>query len=309
MGADFRIILGVGLVFSCIMPFKAQQDPMFNKYMFNPLYVNPAYAGSREAFSAVLVHRSQWVGFDGAPTTQTLSAHMPLAQQKMGLGFQVSRDEIGPTLSHAIQASYAYRIKLGYGKLSFGLRGGFYNYQFAWNKITLKDQEPNFSTQNTLNYWSPNVDFGVRYHDRVKFAGLTLSHLNPQKMSSALSDTQQVYSVRPHIKIQAGYAFEISEHMVFKPSVFAHGSTQGNYTVDVNASILMNRVLWAGVSYRSTKALVAMIQYDVNNTWSLGYSYDYNLGPLRNASSGSHEVFVRFEFLRRLSPVLSPRYF
>ncbi|MEO5641936.1 MAG: type IX secretion system membrane protein PorP/SprF, partial [Bacteroidia bacterium] len=56
----------------------AQQDPSFSQYFFNPMYVNPGYAGSRDVLSGTLVHRSQWVGMEGAPESQSLNIHSAL---------------------------------------------------------------------------------------------------------------------------------------------------------------------------------------------------------------------------------------
>ena len=100
----------------------AQQDPQFNQYFFNPLGINPAYAGSRGMLSAVAVHRNQWIGFEGAPNTQSFAIHAPTRNKKMGFGFQAINDEIGPKNTVAISGDYAYSIRIARGRLAFGLR-------------------------------------------------------------------------------------------------------------------------------------------------------------------------------------------
>ena len=108
--------------------------------MFNPLVINPAYAGSRDQMSVVILHRSQWLGFGGgAPNTQTASFHAPLLQGKVGLGAVVTRDVIGPVSRTGFSGAYAYRLRLRTGKLAIALRTGLYNYVFDWNKIEYKD--------------------------------------------------------------------------------------------------------------------------------------------------------------------------
>ncbi|MBL0343396.1 MAG: PorP/SprF family type IX secretion system membrane protein [Bacteroidetes bacterium] len=73
---------------------KAQFEPQFTQYMFNEMFINPAYAGSREQISATMVYRNQWVGLEGAPKTQTASIHGPLMNKKLGLGLTIMNESI-----------------------------------------------------------------------------------------------------------------------------------------------------------------------------------------------------------------------
>ena len=288
----------------------AQQDPLFSKYMFNPLFVNPAYAGSRETVSSVLIYRVQWVGFDGAPTTQTFSTHSPLAKKKMGVGVSVIRDQIGPSVTHGILGAYAYRLKMLDGKLSLALRAAMYNYSFNWDEIDFKENESALLAGRS-NYWVPSFDFGARFHNRNLYAGLTLSHLNqPSINTSSTADTaNNQHKLIPHAILIGGYAYKVRHGLVLKPSFLINTSQSLVTTADINFSALFDQVLWIGASYRTSKTIVTMVQYDINEHISAGYSYDITLGKLRNYNSGSHEIFFRYEFHFRKSKVLSPRYF
>jgi type IX secretion system PorP/SprF family membrane protein len=137
----------------------SQQDPQYSLYMFNPIGVNPGYAGRREVLSAVLVHRSQWIGLEGAPETQAFSLNMPLNNKKMGVGLQIVNDKIGAHTTQTLKATYAYRLKLGNGKLAFGLSGGILNYNFDWGKIDYKQQEDVVPNQAPERIIIPTVDF------------------------------------------------------------------------------------------------------------------------------------------------------
>ena len=97
---------------------RAQQDPQYSQYMFNQLAINPAYAGSKEALNAAAFVRSQWTGIDGAPNTETVTIHGPLRKKRVGLGFAVIADQIGPKNSIGALGSYAYRIPIGNAKLA-----------------------------------------------------------------------------------------------------------------------------------------------------------------------------------------------
>jgi type IX secretion system PorP/SprF family membrane protein len=296
------IFLGANRSFS-------QQDPQFSQYMFNPLFINPAYAGSRDALSSVLLHRSQWVGFDGAPQTQTFSIHAPAWQKKLGLGLSVINDKIGPTSNFGALASYAYRVKIGDGKLSFALRTGIYNYRFDWNSIEYKDKYDVYSQLGTNSFWVPSFDFGSMYYTRSFYAGITFSHLNQPNIGQ-LQDTAQFNTVlKAHMIFTVGNAFQINRNVTFKPSIF-YKTTQGTIgNADFNFSFLFNQDMWVGVTYRTNKNLVFITEYNFTNNLRAGYSFDFALSKLRTVNSGTHELFIGFDLPVKKSKVLSPRYF
>ncbi len=310
MGTINKVIIIIVLLFSAAENIYSQQDPLFSKYMFNPLFVNPAYAGSRETISSVLLYRAQWVGFDDAPNTQTFSVHSPLAQKKMGVGVSIIRDQLGPSVTHGILGAYAYRIKMLDGKLSFALRGALYNYGFDWSKIDYKNNETNLLTQQ-INYWMPSFDFGLRFHNKSSYVGLTFSHLNQPSIqrNEGIDSLTNTFQLIPHAILTAGKAFKMSDDLVLKPSVLVNTSTSLITTADFNFSALLKNVFWVGASYRTSKTIVAMIQYDLNPNISVGYSYDITLNKLINYNSGSHEFFLRYDLDYKKSKILSPRYF
>lgn len=288
-----------------------QQDPQFSQYMFNPLGVNPAYAGSREALSAVLVHRSQWVGLDGAPNTQTFSIHSPLKNKNMGVGLQVFNDQIGPKNTVGAIASYAYRIKLGKGKLGFGLGAGIYNYQFNWDKIDYKDKQDALPNNGRENFSAPTFDFGLYYHTNTFYAGLEVDHLNQSDLAildSAISSTD-VARQYSHMTAIAGKAFVLNDKITLKPSVLIRATENGFGHADINASVLFDKKLWAGVSYRTGYGMVMILEYNITDKLRVGYSYDYMMGQQNLSATGSHEIMLGYDFNIFKSKLASPRYF
>ena len=292
-----------------------QQDPQYTQYMFNPLNVNPAYAGNKAILSAALIHRSQWVGIDGAPSTQHLAIHSPLKDKNMGVGFQVSNDAIGPKNTFGVQGTYAYRIrpsKISRGKIGFGLRVGYYRYKFDWNKIDYKDQGDAIVSQTTQQYGFVNFDFGVYYNTRFSYAGLSIYHLNNPEFGVA--DGVKRVGVAPskvlsHYTLTAGKIIELNDRSVFRPSLLFKVAPRSPAIADINASILLDNTIWLGISYRTSNALAAIIEYEINEQFKVGYSYDYSLNKLRTINSGSHEIFLGYNFNVFKSRMRSPRYY
>lgn len=296
---------------------KAQQDPKFNQYMFNPMGINPAYAGSREVLSAVSLFRNQWVGFEGAPITQTFAIHGPLIRRKMGLGFQITNDIIGPRNTINAEVDYAYRFPMFRGIMSFGLSGGVYYHTFNWDKIDYKDQGDYVPLYGLRQAWSPDVDFGAYWNNRKMYFGIELAHLTQPKLtitdSSAASingGNPNVYKQFRHISFTAGRAFVLSKSLTLKPSMLYKQAGLYRGTFDVNVSLLINNKLWMGVTAKSDFGAALIFEYIFNRKIRVGYSFDYPLNQLNLQTRGtSHELFLGYDFGMSRTSSVSPRYF
>lgn len=305
-----RILLILTLL--TVLKSFAQQDPQYSLYMFNPLGVNPGYAGSREALSGVLVHRSQWVGLEGAPVTQAFSVNSPLKIRSMGVGLNVTNDKIGPKNIITATAVYAYRIKVGAGKFAFGLRGGIQNYNYNWDMIEYKDKEDQIPNTAVGSFVIPTFDFGLYYNTNTFYAGLALEHMNEAQFSftKAMTETNNGAQVYSHITGTIGKAFVINNELVLKTSTLIRSDRQGNGNIDVNASILINKTLQFGLTVNTRNSVIILTEYNITKVFRMGYAYDYNYSDLtQTTGSGSHEIFVGYDFNLSKTRVTSPRYF
>jgi type IX secretion system PorP/SprF family membrane protein len=286
-----------------------QQDPQFTQYMFNPLVLNPAYAGSREALSAVLLYRNQWTGFNGAPVTQSASINSPLKNQKIGLGLHIINDRIGPKTSTGYLASYAYRMPLSKGKLSLGLRAGLYNYYTDWSKIDLKDKTDvptaDFQPQKTV----PTFDFGIYYYSSTFYIGGCTSHLDQSAYTPDLGDDGLKAKLVSHFTGTIGKAFILSEGVLFKPSMVLKSVVNGPGTADLNLNLLIDNKIWFGAGIRSGYGIMLLTEYNITDKLRMGYSFDISLNRLSSTSTGSHEIFIGYDFDLSKTKTLSPRYF
>ena len=151
-----------------------QQEVMISQYMFNGLVLNPAYAGTHPYWSTSVLHRSQWVGFDRAPVTQTLCIDGPIAKRKLGLGFTLTNDKIGLTKQMEAGANLAYKLFLGSGNLSFGLRASVASYSADLTDAKIWDVEDPVYANNIQGELIPKVGFGAYYYTSKWYAGLSI---------------------------------------------------------------------------------------------------------------------------------------
>ncbi|MBL4709167.1 MAG: type IX secretion system membrane protein PorP/SprF [Flavobacteriales bacterium] len=291
----------------------AQQDPQFNQYFFNPLGINPAYAGSRGTLSAVAIHRSQWVGFEGAPSTESFSIHSPTRSKKMGLGLQILNDRIGPKNTVVVSGIYAYKLRLGRGKLAFGLRASLYNYAIHWDEVEYKDGS-NFGSieRGKETYMTPSFDFGVYYNDKKSYIGLEITHLNEGKVGIETVDNENVIFAsrqQSQVILTAGHAFVINRLITLKPSILVKTTSNQPAFIDLNASVLLRDKIWLGLSYRRGYGVVAIMEYNVTKALRVGYSLDISFTTLNRQNGGSHEIFIGYDLKLFKSGIISPRYF
>lgn len=295
------VLLGVSNV-------EAQQDAQFTQYMYNTVNVNPAYAGSRGVMSVFGVYRAQWVGLEGAPTTKAASIHSPINNSKVGLGLSVIQDEIGPSDKSIISADFSYTINTSENyKLSFGLKGTASLFNVDYTKLNRYDlNDPRFQN-NIDNQFSPNVGAGVYYHSDKLYAGISVpfiletKHFN-DNASSVAKDVLHYYFI-------GGYVFDLSETTKFKPAFLIKSVKGAPLQADLTANFMFNDKFVVGGAYRWSAALSGLAGFQVDENWFIGYTYDTDTTKLANYNSGSHEIFLRYEFKGKQEKVVSPRFF
>jgi type IX secretion system PorP/SprF family membrane protein len=295
-------------VFLLPLGLQAQQEAHYSQYMFNTLLINPAYAGAREQASMNLLVRSQWVGFPGAPRSQSFSLHTPSADQRHGFGMLIANDAVGPISATGLGFDYAYRIPVGpTGYLSLGLQGTLDYYRTGFSGLNLEDQTDVSFTQTDIQRWLPNAGFGFYYQDKNWYFGASVPRLLRNSLSNIKGD--ETAKQFRHYYVTAGLLLTLSENVKFRPSALLKYASAYNPQVDVNASFLFADRFLAGVSYRTSDAVVLLAEFWPSKQLRLGYAYDINTSRLRSFNSGSHEFMVGFDFSFNKSQVVSPRYF
>lgn len=293
---------------------KAQQDAQFSQYVFNGLYINPAYAGYKSDFYINSFYRSQWTGLNGAPTTLSLSADGAVANDKVGLGLLIQRDQIGAQSNIAAYGNFSYRIQIGEdenSRLAFGLGLGFIQAGIDGNRLNPVQAGDSYIPTGYHSYQSPDARFGVLYTNDNYFIGASVDNLLPQfthdpSNISALG----VPIIKPHEYFTAGALFEINEQTKFKPSILIKDSPTAPTSMDINAFLLLNEKVWIGGTYRTaidiynkpnlqkglpkSSAMVAIVEFFATENLRLGYAFDYSMNKLGALGYGSHELSIGF---------------
>jgi type IX secretion system PorP/SprF family membrane protein len=284
----------------------AQQDAQFTQYMYNTININPAYAGSRGVLSIFALHRTQWVGLDGAPVTNAISVNTPLNANNLGLGISVINDKIGPTHENTISADLSYTIPTSETfKLSFGIKATANLFDLDISRLNPADDDP--SLHDYSNKFTPNIGAGVYLHSDKAYVGFSV----PNFIETNRYDDNEVAIFKEKINyyLIAGYVFDLTNDIKFKPAVLTKMVEGAPLQADVSANFMFNNKFVVGVAYRWSAALSAMVGFQVSEGLYIGYGYDHETTNLNHYNSGSHEIFLRYELFKNNNKIITPRFF
>jgi type IX secretion system PorP/SprF family membrane protein len=308
MKISMKKLLILFAVAGSVMQAAAQQDAMYSQYMFNYLLVNPAYAGSRDVLSVTGMYRKQWVNVDGAPSTITFSADMPIAKERMGVGLTVFKDQIGREGNTGVYGSYAYRVRLTQrGTLSFGANLGFTQYSADLANVALNSANPDNAFSGNIREINPNFGLGLFYSTDKFYLSVAIPHVIDSKLGDLSNLGRSV--LRKHYFLGAGLVFPVSPNVKLKPSTLVKIVEGAPIEGDFNLNAWYVDKIGLGVSYRTGDAIVAMLEFQATTGLRFGYSYDITTTRLSRYASGTHEIMVRYEFATLKKKIITPRYF
>lgn len=289
---------------------RAQQEIMVSQYMFNGLFLNPAYAGTHAFGDLSLLHRAQWTGIHGAPRTSMLAWDLPLMNNKMGAGFTVVHDVIGVTRDLQMDGIYSYHLRMGQGHLAFGLKAGLSVYSAKLTDLTYWDAGDQVFANDIKNQLVAKFGFGMYYYEQFGYIGLSVPTLYAadEAITADVENAMEHYFSR-HYYLNAGRVFPINEYFDLKPSTLIKFEPHAPIEVDLNLNVLYKERFWFGAGYRTGDAVVGMLEYKVNQMLRAGYAYDLTTSELNAYSRGSHEVMLSLDLGRDPIKIKTPRYF
>ena len=293
----------------------AQQDAQYTQYMYNTIAVNPAYAGSRGVLSLNGLHRSQWVGLDGAPNTQTLNFNTPVSG-RVGIGLSIVNDRIGNGTNQDtyFDAVFSYSVQTSEtGKLSFGLKAGGHSLDINFNRLANYDPSLNSTSLDNIDRkFSPNVGAGIYYHTEKFYAGVSVPNFfTTEHFDESGTNGSFLAEERLNFYLITGYVFDLNPNLKFKPAGLVKAVSGAPVQVDLSANFMLNEKFTLGAAYRWDAAVSALFGFQISDQFMVGLAYDRETTELGNSTfnDGSFEVLLRYEFITKFKKVITPRFF
>jgi type IX secretion system PorP/SprF family membrane protein len=296
---------------------RAQQDPQFTQYMFNNLYVTPAYAGVDGVAQLTAMHRSQWLGYQssfgdgGAPTTQMLSFTTPIYKLKSGFGTYITNDRLGPQNNSEVQAMYAYHLGIKDSKLSFGIKAGIYAVSVNGTYYRYVQEGDKLIQTGKESQIRPDLGFGLFYRAEKYYAGFGVNHLLKSKFDFGVDEARN--ALENHMNFTAGYYYEVNFDLKLNPTILVKTDFK-EYSFDVGLIATLKDKMWAGLSFRQSEAANVLLGYSFlkDKSLKLGYSIDVVVKDQQAKENFSHEMMLSYQLpvnsISGKKVVRTPRY-
>lgn len=267
---------------------------MYVQYIDNLLIVNPGFAGSKTAGNLLLVSRDQWVSIPGAPVTRSLSYNTPMRNNKVGLGFSVMNDKIGPQQQTGVYFDYSYFLKISETyRLGMGLKGGVSFYRAALTELDPINPDPVFSKDIYKNFL-PNLGVGLYMYSDNTWFGVSIPKLIENRITSDDYETEYVQKEKIHFYYVMGRQFILAEDFDLKASSMIKLVKNAPISADISAMAGFKKRFWLGGMFRFGSAFGAIAQFHVTEKMILGYSYELPMQQLSNFSNGTHEIMFGY---------------
>lgn len=286
----------------------AQQDPQYTQYMYNTMSVNPAYAGSSGHTIINALARTQWVGVEGAPDTQTLSFDTPLGFSGVGLGINLTNDRIGPANEIFLDINASYTVRTSdEGNLAFGLKLGGRHLNVDWSKGLVKDRDDKSLTGN-INKLLPTIGAGIYYYTSNWYLGAAIPNFISTDHYDDSNNGGDIAKERIHLFLIGGYVFNLNESIKFKPAFLTKIVSGAPLSLDVSANFLFNEKFTAGIAWRWDDSISALIGLQASRNLHIGLAYDLTTSNYSNYNSGTYELMIKWEIFKEPA-MKSPRFF
>jgi type IX secretion system PorP/SprF family membrane protein len=301
-------------IFSMVPQLKGQQLSQYSQYFFNPVALNPGYAGSNDNWTLTGVNRNQWMGMPGAPVTRNFGVEGGIKDYRLGLAAQIGTDKAGPLSKTGFTGTVAYWLPLGKNKLSFGLQGNVSQLYLQTDQLILANSSDLVFIGDRQNSLVSDANFGIHFHGNSFYVGASAFNLMESRFNMLNSGSQ----FQRHYNFFAGSLFKVSDDVYYRPSTQIRMVTNTPLNIDFTNSFVFNQKLLLGMGFRANKSkadgfkndqLIWIINLWLNDQIKLGYSYDSDLNELARNNSGSHEVAISYFLPNKKSKNFQPKYF
>ena len=298
-----RLVIASGMLFSAgLLNEVRAQDPQFTQFYANPLYLNPAFAGTARCPRICINYRNQWPAISGTFVTYSASYDQHIDGMAGGIGLLVTNDRAGKGTLNTTNVSGIYSYQLNLTRefsMKFGIQATYAQKSVDWSKLTFGDMiDPRtgfvYSTNEIPNATTrSNVDIsaGMLGYSRRYFFGFAVHHVTePDEGFLGTSKLPMKYTGHAGALIPLGGRYSESS---ISPNILYQ--RQQDFQ-QLNLGVYFTKgALVGGLWYRNQDSFIILLGFQ-QDLFKFGYSYDVTVSRLTNATAGSHEISFQMQF-------------
>ena len=295
-----KTLFTIALIISTVVGFSQNQYHISQNMMYQP-FINPSVIGSYSNLNGALFYKNQWTGFEGAPEIAGFSVNSSIKNSNHSVGLTLINDKIGISNIKDLSIAYSYKLKFNdRNYLTLGIAGTMILMQSNLGQLdVIQSGDPVFQS-DTKTFVMPNAKFGAYYFRNNFYIGFAVPNILKNKIetSGIATGITSFDAANIHYYLHSGYQFDINENWKSNTSILVKQVSGAPLQIGLNGQVVYRDFIGAGLSYRTSKELVAMLNYRINPQLKLGYAYDYNMGQLGAYSNGTHEIILLFELIK-----------
>ncbi|WP_462249255.1 PorP/SprF family type IX secretion system membrane protein [Ekhidna sp.] len=280
--------------FSCLVAILgfSQLDPLYSQYQFNQQMINPAYTGIYSGMSATLISRVQWLGVDGAPTTNTLLGQSTFKEGAIGIGGMVVDDRLGVNQNMEGIVSLSYNIRFNDSKLAMGMQGGFTHFGYDLSNLNLDFVDDERLNTGIEEFTESNFGAGLMYMKPTYYVGVSVPRIRGIETNDGVANSTRY---KRHYYLSAGYFYEASEFLQYKLTTLVRYVESEKPSIDVVFSGFIDKFIWTGLTVRDLSNFGIFTNIELGKNLRLGYSFELPTNSLLIANYGTHEISISID--------------
>lgn len=281
---------------------EAQQLPVYqHSFLIRSAY-NPAEILNIRNESAIYALRgNQFQRFQGGFVNNYVNFATPLDNVNVGLGLDMASRSYGPINQLSFGFAYAYRVKFNkHTSLIFGTRMGFIEHKFNTSLINPFDEEDPIINAIPIGHIIPNGSIGASFTTKAGIFELAIPQLLSNKfLNTAGNNTNRSIILHPHIFTRYSVDFHVKKDVVKLTPIVSIRYLPGTLAqYETGLTVFFRNQLWINANYRSGYSASLGAGVRVNETWTIGYSFDRPIKNVYNFNANNHEVVLGYTFNR-----------
>jgi type IX secretion system PorP/SprF family membrane protein len=292
----YYFLILLGSLFLPVQNLSAQQEDAFAQFMYYKQAMNPAQTGSSQGINITGLVRNQWIGLSGAPKWQSLLFSMPLLNNRVGVGGNIYRHTVGITQITGLDGSYAYRLPVPRGFLSFGLQTSvrFMQQNFGLVTGTQPIEQDESIPVGLQSKYLPNFGAGFYYESKRAYVGLSVPRLLRSNID--FSDKGQLITRETqHYYFMAGATIPLGEAWELNPQTLWRYLPNAPFDADINLSAIFKKKISGGLSYRiGSETAIVSTGLQMGDHLHLGMAFEASFSDIQKYNSGTAEVIIRY---------------